>query len=731
MKKSGKGLAVFLAAALLVPAASLPAGAAAPAVSTDETEYVSLDYYGKTENVNIVKRYSMNGNTKITDYGTYGDILNMSNEAKPAVSGSIVTWSLPQGTQDFYCQYTPSDKNTALPWSFDVSYKLNGAPTKAELLAGVSGLVEIDIKAVPNKNVSGYMKNNMLLEVGTAFKMNDAYSLEAPGAQLQTLGEYKAVVFAAVPGEEKEFTIRVGTKKFDTVGMVMMMQPGTLSAFGDIKDINHDKDTVKDSLDAIHDSADSVLDTLAGMTGGMTGIRSGLSAAEEARKTISGGKGSVYKSADDAIADLSSLSKELSDLVPHMQKGQAAIQEVNTDVSALNKTLTDSSSSLYSLSSHIGKFRDATNDVRDAVINFNAATKHAGSEADSLQKNLKDEAKDIQKDKAAIGQISKELMGQIGDLEKAAQLLDSVLGDTQIQQALGTKLVQAIMQAHPGISPQAAAQAAQEQLQLLAKYQTAISKLIAFAKNESAALGSLDGESAEILTSGSGLIGELGSSLDALRDGSDSADNLLKNTNRLGSDLQSVLDSCQKAITQIDALNTTVNKYKDGAVGALQDAQDVTNALSENIGSARTFLSSLESLMKSSGTKLDDASRKTLNGSISVLQKSLEGIGKTDVIKNAGKTINDTVNSELDKYESDNNLLKMDNEAKPVSLTSAQNPSPSSVQIILRTKEITTEDNSQNIKDQEAAEASVSPLERIKNIFSKIGEAVRSIFSGD
>lgn len=262
-------------------------------------------------------------------------------------------------------------------------------------------------------------------------------------------------------------------------------------------------------------------------------------------------------------------------------------------------------------------------------------------------------------------------------------------------------------------------------------YQKDLNTLIASSQSASAALGSLDGESADILSSGSGLIGELDSALDALHDGNDSADNLLKNTNRLGSDMQSVLDSCQKAITETDALNTTANQYKDGAVNALKDAESLTGALSEGVGSAQSFLSSLESLMKSSGSKLNSAAQKSLSGSISVLQKSLEGIGRTDTIRDAGNTIDQTVNKEIDKYEKDNNLLNLDNEARPVSLTSAKNAAPSSVQIVLRTQEITAESNSENIRDQEAADAAVSPIERIQNIFAKIGAAIRSIFSDD
>jgi putative membrane protein len=734
MKKADKCLSVFLAAAMLASAAPVTAGAAAPAVSADETAYVSLDYYGKTEDINVVKRYSLNGNRQVVDHGSYGDILNMSNEVKPAVSGDTVTWNLPSGLQDFYCQYTPSDTNLTLPWSFDVSYKLNGAPAKADKLAGASGLVEITVKATPNTNASDYMKNNMLLEVGTAFKMKDTYSLEAPGAQVQTLGEYKAVIFAAVPGEEEEFTIRIGTRSFDTTGIVMMMQPGTLSDFSDIKELKSDKDTVKDSLDAIHDSADSVLDTLAGMTGGITGLKSGLNAADEARKSISGGKGSVYKNADAAIADLADTSKELADLVPHLKKGQDAINDVNADINALNKTITESGNDMHALSNHISKFTDAVDDLRDAVDDLGSTAESSGSKAKSLAETMKDGADDISADEKVLQAAAAQLEGQISKLQTASALLNTVLADKTVQQALVNELAAKIKQEYANISDEDANKQAAailtSNLSDMQTYETSVSELIKFAKEESSSIGQLNGNTAEILTSAASLISELDSAFDALEDSSDAADTALKNASRLGSDMQGLLETCRKATTNIDSLNTTANKYKDGAVDALQDAAELTSAIAGGIGSAQSFLSSLESLFKSSGSKLDTAAKSSLSGAVEVLQKSLDGISKTDTIKDAGNTINETVNDEIDKYENDNNLLNLDCEAKPVSLTSSANPSPSSVQIVLRTKEITTEDNSQKIKDQEAAEATVSPLERIKNIFAKIGAAFKSIFSG-
>ena len=65
-------LAAAVSAALLCPPA-LAAGALSPVC--DESYYATLDYYGGLINSSVVKSYQTNGNTELTDYGTYDEII--------------------------------------------------------------------------------------------------------------------------------------------------------------------------------------------------------------------------------------------------------------------------------------------------------------------------------------------------------------------------------------------------------------------------------------------------------------------------------------------------------------------------------------------------------------------------------------------------------------------------------------------------------------------------------
>ncbi len=83
---------------------------------------------------------------------------------------------------------------------------------------------------MPNTYASDYYKNNMMLVCGTGIDMSKALSIDAPGAQVQSVGTYKLVVFMGMPGEESTFTVRIGSNNFENMGMFMFMTPATLSS---------------------------------------------------------------------------------------------------------------------------------------------------------------------------------------------------------------------------------------------------------------------------------------------------------------------------------------------------------------------------------------------------------------------------------------------------------------------------------------------------------------------
>jgi hypothetical protein len=707
MKSMHRVLAGTLAAVMLIPALSPIAQADAPKVSVDEAVYVNMDYYGKPGEVSIVKGCSLNGNSTFTDYGSYGKVTNMTDEVKPTVSGDSVSWKLPDGTDRFYYECDPKSGAVVLPWTFDVSYKLNGVPADAKKLAGASGMVEITVHAIPNKSANDYSRNNMLLQVGTAVNMKDNLSLEAPGAQLQSLGDYKAALFAALPGEDKTFTIRIGTKSFELDGIVMMMVPGTLEQMKDIKDIKDATDTVQGSMDSAAQGTNELLSTLESMTGGLQQAKSGLASLDSARNTINSSKDGVYNSADKSLADLTAITNQTSALVPHLQKAQSMVVDVNSGMNAMVARLNTVSTQLTDLSVAIGDVRSDVNDLRDVLDD---AKDNTWEERDDLERNLKNDMATVKADETHLQQGIAAIQKSAEDLTKQIETLQQTL-----------KYI---------VDNNLADDSAKQMITLIDPTITSLTALMETMDGVTTNLAGMLNQTDQFLATGDQAMTTVDAYMDELDDGIDATDDLLKDANRAGSSLKNILSGSQDVIGSVTDLNGIVNRYQDDTVNALQDTEKLMGGLTSGLTDAKAFLTSLETVLRTSGGSLNDGTRKTLSGLIDVMEKSLNGMGSTATIKNATNTIQKTVDDKIDKYKDDNNFLNLDAEAKPISFTSSKNTAPDSIQAVLRTEEISVDKGGSKTADMETADKDIGVLARMRNVFAKIWEAIVSAFSG-
>ena len=340
-KRMGKRLlASVMAAVTASTAIAVPASAAPPRVQVDETMYVNLDYYGSETEINVVKGCSTNGVTEYTDYGIYEKVENMTDSTAPSMGDGSVTWKFPDKNQRFYYQCTLPKEEMELPWTFDISYKLNGVETEPKALNGASGLVEIHVKAVPNQKAKAYFRNNMILTVAVPADMSKYYSIDAPGSQLQSVGSYSAAVFMALPGEEGDYTVRLGSDSFESPGIVMMMVPGTASAFEHIADLKEAKDTWRENGDALYESYDAMLQAFESMGTGVSTVQSGLGQLEQGRQILSGSRAAIESGSAQALDDLLSVTEQTSKLIPYLETAQNAVTDINDNARAKDRSHT-------------------------------------------------------------------------------------------------------------------------------------------------------------------------------------------------------------------------------------------------------------------------------------------------------------------------------------------------------------------------------------------------------
>ena len=751
---------VLTAALLCTSAGSVPVYGAPAGADVDETMYVNLDYYGKTTKVNVVKRVNLNGLGKITDYGNYINVENMSTSDAPVLGDGSVTWNLPEGQKGrFYYKCTMDNEQVVLPWDFDVSYKLNGVPTDGDKLAGAGGLIEIHVKATPNDNANLYYRNNMMLMVTVPVDMSKCYSVDADGAQIQSLGSTTAAVFSALPGEEGDYTVRIGTDSFETTGVIMAMAPGTIDDLNHIKDLKEAKDTWKDAGDALYDSLEQMAKSVESMRDGINQVQSGVSSAESARQKWSANKDSILAGNDQTLESLTALSQQLETLVPHLQTAKDTAETVHNSMGDIVNTMGDMQQPLRkmydrlrNISTTSQSLGEQLDDVREdmawliqnnaqfqvqtttilealpeliaSLENYDVGDLDLGDLEDTDTRTIADDPDDDRENKADTSSGNQEDPDTnkadssdtvtedktSGDMASEAADADHENGGAEADNSSHT----ADSAAGTDNRSDAADGADISDAQTLSKAH--------IEKHEVPLVGAPSG--VDLVT-----LYKMLSKIDKdSREFTQVASNLMDNVGdaaKYGADLT---DSMDLMIEDLTALHDSLDMYYPDLQASLDDLSELVNRTTDAMNKGISTMTIVQNTLKATSGDIDEAAKNSLRGSMELLDKSLSILDSTTGVRTAGRTMKDVMDEQLDKFDTDNRFLFIDPSEDKVSFTSDKNPAPKTLQVVLRTDEISLDDENNKETDAEAEKVNEGPLKRMWNVLVEMWKAIISIF---
>ena len=751
---------VLTAALLCTSAGSVPVYGAPAGADVDETMYVNLDYYGKTTKVNVVKGVNLNGLGEITDYGNYINVENMSTSDAPVLGDGSVTWNLPEGQKGrFYYKCTMDNEQVVLPWDFDVSYKLNGVPTDGDKLAGANGLIEINVKATPNDNANLYYRNNMMLMVTVPVDMSKCYSVDADGAQIQSLGSTTAAVFSALPGEEGDYTVRIGTDSFETTGVIMAMAPGTIDDLNHIKDLKEAKDTWKDAGDALYDSLEQMAKSVESMRDGINQVQSGVSSAESARQKWSANKDSILAGNDQTLESLTALSQQLETLVPHLQTAKDTAETVHNSMGDIVNTMGDMQQPLRkmydrlrNISTTSQSLGEQLDDVREdmawliqnnaqfqvqtttilealpeliaSLENYDVDDLDLGDLEDTDTRTIADDPDDDRENKADTSSGNQEDPDinkadssdtvtedkTSGDMASEAAGADHEDGGAEADNSSHT----ADSAAGTDNSSDAADGADISDAQTLSKAH--------IEKHEVPLVGAPSG--VDLVT-----LYKMLSKIDKdSREFTQVASNLMDNVGdaaKYGADLT---DSMDLMIEDLTALHDSLDMYYPDLQASLDDLSELVNRTTDAMNKGISTMTIVQNTLKATSGDIDEAAKNSLRGSMELLDKSLSILDSTTGVRTAGRTMKDVMDEQLDKFDTDNRFLFIDPSEDKVSFTSDKNPAPKTLQVVLRTDEISLDDENNKETDAEAEKVNEGPLKRMWNVLVQMWKAIISIF---
>ena len=751
---------VLTAALLCTSAGSVPVYGAPAGADVDETMYVNLDYYGKTTKVNVVKGVNLNGLGKITDYGNYINVENMSTSDAPVLGDGSVTWNLPEGQNGrFYYKCTMDNEQVVLPWDFDVSYKLNGVPTDGDKLAGAGGLIEINVKATPNDNANLYYRNNMMLMVTVPVDMSKCYSVDADGAQIQSLGSTTAAVFSALPGEEGDYTVRIGTDSFETTGVIMAMAPGTIDDLNHIKDLKEAKDTWKDAGDALYDSLEQMAKSVESMRDGINQVQSGVSSAESARQKWSANKDSILAGNDQTLESLTALSQQLETLVPHLQTAKDTAETVHNSMGDIVNTMGDMQQPLRKMydrlrnisttSQSLGEQLDDVREDMAWLIQNNAQFQVQTTTILEALPELIASLEDYDVDDLDLGDLEDTDTRTIADdpdddRENKADTSSGNQEDPDINKADSSDTV--TEDKTSGDMASEAADADHENGGAEADNSSHTADSAAGTDNRSDAADGADISDAQTLSkahiekhevplvgapSGVDLVTlyKMLSKIDKdSREFTQVASNLMDNVGdaaKYGADLT---DSMDLMIEDLTALHDSLDMYYPDLQASLDDLSELVNRTTDAMNKGISTMTIVQNTLKATSGDIDEAAKNSLRGSMELLDKSLSILDSTTGVRTAGRTMKDVMDEQLDKFDTDNRFLFIDPSEDKVSFTSDKNPAPKTLQVVLRTDEISLDDENNKETDAEAEKVNEGPLKRMWNVLVQMWKAIISIF---
>ena len=746
------------------------AQAAAPTVETDETVYINMDYYGAPTNTRIVKGVNLNGHTEFTDFGDYKDVYNMSTFDEPTLKEDSVYWKLNTDKNRFYYECIPNDTvNIQMPWNFDVSYKLNGVPVEADQCAGASGTIQMDIHAVPNTYASDYYKNNMMLVCATGIDMSKALSIDAPGAQIQSFGTYKLVMFMGLPGEENTFTVRIGSNDFESMGLIMFMTPATTSALDIMSSMRDIKDRLENSGDNLYTGVSSMLSTMQAVQGSLSSMSSGISGIDQVRKQLIKDRGTLDPRTDAALNALDELTGKSDSLIPELNSAKETLTSLNATTSSILTTLEESGEDipeyqklLNDVKTSLGNLEDLFDDLDDETDNSSWTIAQIRSASEDLSKELEALRKDLSSLSDSLSKMPKNLNDEVTtELKNYVQNMTSTASQTVLDTAYSKGYAAGRQVAiDEGKTDEAEIEAIAQQYAEAAKASaasqasSAASQAQASAYNNAQALAAL---MTGIKSGSSAVTSDMQTMTKQLESVTEKMSSLLDATNSLLKDLEDIadvfdeykglpqdftaegkkltelangsLDRVNKMLADIPALRESLDSLTKTATASIDKTTDLMNSTTKALSTSYDLMNTANSVLRSVRSQADASTQTTIDSLLDTLGK-LSGSTASGQMQTATNSIHSAVKDAETDLEDDTNVLNIDTSADLESVTSSMNPSPSSLQFILRTEEISVDDDDDDgTSDQDAADEGV--FARICNLFKKLFTAIAGVFASD
>ncbi|WP_239093987.1 YhgE/Pip domain-containing protein [Bacillus sp. B15-48] len=428
---------VLMALILVLPSFLVSAAAnenekAGEFIAKDEVVYATLSATGGQQEIYVVNIFDVVKPGKITDYGTYETVKNLTNLATIEQQGNRVDLSAEKGK--FYYQGNMRDE--PLPWNFTIDYLLDGKKRAPEELVGQDGQVKINIHTSANEHVDLVFYDHYLLQITLTIDPGLFSNIEAGDGMVVNAGKNKQITFTVMPEQDGELSFEADVVDFELAAIEIAAVPSSMSIDApDTDEMTGEMESLTDAIRQLNDGVGELKNGASQLSDGAIRLRDGSEQYHNGMSNLKGASPELVKGSEAINDALTKISNSLQ---------VDAIDLDLSDFADLTDSLMNGGDGLLDLADRISSIREQYATAYERLDKALKAVPETGiSEAD-IQKIY-----DSGADAAILDQLLETYTAALTakeafpDVKKSFESIDPLLGEMSgTARGIGDRLLQ-------------------------------------------------------------------------------------------------------------------------------------------------------------------------------------------------------------------------------------------------------------------------------------------------
>ncbi|WP_411955273.1 YhgE/Pip domain-containing protein [Alkalibacillus sp. S2W] len=345
-----KTIAVTAALSLLLYPASQTFAATEQEGSYSEKHeviYATLNASGEQDGLYVVNEFNVNEKGTITDYGNYDSTQNLSNVDE--ITRNDNKLSIPATEDPFYYRGDMNDQS--LPWTFDVTYKLDGEMVEPNEIVGKSGTVTMSVNVNHSESAREVFTENFMVQVSATMNSDIFSNISAPDGTVASAGQDQQVSFTVMPGEEETVTLEAEAESFEFDGFsisalpasMSVEQPNTSDMTGDMEELSDGVAELHNGVAELNNGLNELNNGASDLSDGSASVLNGLRDLNSGSGDLVGGSESIQAGIDDMhqnLANQDTSGDGLGEMASGLEEIASGLDEASTGLDELRRNYT-------------------------------------------------------------------------------------------------------------------------------------------------------------------------------------------------------------------------------------------------------------------------------------------------------------------------------------------------------------------------------------------------------